>query len=104
MIHNGHTIAERTRGSFVAEMSFLTGGPSTADVHAQGEVRYMAWEQESLRQLERSNPPLLIRIQGVLGKSTDHQDQHSLVTALDEAVCTLMGRVACHHFTPLQLP
>ena len=68
VISDGRKTAQMSRGSFVAEMSFLTGDPATADVYAQGEVQYMAWEQESLRQLQQINPQLLLRIQGVLGK------------------------------------
>jgi hypothetical protein len=61
-------IARLTDGSFVAEMSFLTGEAATADVYAEGAVRYIAWEQTKLRSLDQLNPDLLIKIQNILGK------------------------------------
>ena len=61
-------IARLSRGSFVAEMSFLTGEPATADVYADGYVRFIAWEQAKLRSLKQINPDLLIKIQNILGK------------------------------------
>jgi hypothetical protein len=68
VIKNNAVIAELTRGSFLAEMSFLTGEPASADVKANGTVRYICWEQEKLRGLKQLNPVLLIKIQNVLGK------------------------------------
>ena len=61
-------IAELTRGSFIAEMSFLTGEPASADVLADGEVELMVWEQEKIRNLNQINPDLFIKIQNILGK------------------------------------
>lgn len=78
VIRDGHLVARMERGSFVAEMSFLTGEPATADVNAQESVTYIAWGQESLRQLQQTNPQLLLKIQGVLGKD--------LITKIHQAV------------------
>ncbi|NLX25342.1 MAG: cyclic nucleotide-binding domain-containing protein [Lentisphaerae bacterium] len=61
-------IAELERGSFIAEMSFLTGDPASADVQAVGEVGYISWQQEKLRNLKQLNPSLYMKIQQVLGK------------------------------------
>ncbi|MBN2704043.1 MAG: cyclic nucleotide-binding domain-containing protein [Pontiellaceae bacterium] len=61
-------IAELERGSFVAEMSFLTGEPASADVQAVGEVGYISWQQEKLRNLKLLNPSLYMKIQQILGK------------------------------------
>ncbi len=68
VLKNGAVIAELTRGSFLAEMSFLTGEPASADVQALGAVRYICWDQEKLRGLKQLNPVLLIKIQHILGK------------------------------------
>ena len=65
---NNIKIAELTRGSFIAEMSFLTGKPASADVYADGTVRYIAWNQKKLKDCEKLNPQLLIKIQNILGK------------------------------------
>ena len=68
VVRDKHEIAELTRGSFIAEMSFLSGDPASADVIAKGEVQYISWAQEKLRRLKQLNPQLLIKIQSVLGK------------------------------------
>ena len=65
---NQNKIAELNRGSFIAEMSFLTGKPASADVYANGTVRYIAWNQKKLKDCEKLNPQLLIKIQNILGK------------------------------------
>lgn len=60
-------LARLSRGSFVAEMSFLTGEPATADVFATDEASYISWNQQKLRSLEQLNTDLLIKIQNILG-------------------------------------
>ena len=54
-------------GSFVAEMSLLTGERTTADVHALGTVEYVAWSAATLSRLRTRNPMLWSKIQSVLG-------------------------------------
>lgn len=61
-------IAELSRGSFVAEMSFLTGDPASADVRAAGAVELISWPQEKLRGLKQLNSGLYMKIQHILGK------------------------------------
>ena len=60
-------IARLMAGSFVAEMSLLTGEVTTADVIALGSVEYMTWPAEKLARLRRGNPMLWTRVQSVLG-------------------------------------
>jgi hypothetical protein len=69
----GELIAELARGSFVAEMSFFTGNPASADVFANGAVEYIVWNQEKLRNLNQINPQLFIKIQNVLAKDLAHK-------------------------------
>ena len=54
-------------GDFVAEMSLLTGEPTTADVLAMGEIEYMEWPAEKLARVRKTNPMLWSKIQSVLG-------------------------------------
>jgi hypothetical protein len=68
VLQGGRKIAELSRGSFIADMSFMTGEPASADVVADGPVRIVSWEQEKLRSLDQLNPKLLIKLQGILGK------------------------------------
>ena len=65
--HQQHEFARLERGSFVAEMSLLTGEKTTADVVALGPVEYMAWPAEKLARLRSRNPMLWTRVQSVLG-------------------------------------
>lgn len=64
----GAEIARLRRGQFVAEMSFLSGEPASADVVADGPVRCLVWPQDKLRALRQLNPHLLIKLQHVLGR------------------------------------
>lgn len=68
VIKNGTNLAKLSRGSFIAEMSFLTGETATADIKPVDEVRYIAWSQEKIKHLDQINPELLIKIQNILGK------------------------------------
>jgi len=68
VLSNGVEIARLSRGKFIAEMSFLTAEPASADVVAKERVQYILWEQNKLMGLEQLNPQLLIKIQKVLGK------------------------------------
>ncbi|MGB7291402.1 MAG: cyclic nucleotide-binding domain-containing protein [Thermodesulfobacteriota bacterium] len=68
VVKGSEVIAKLTRGSFIAEMSFLTGDPASADVFANGTVEYIVWNQEKLRNLNQINPQLFIKIQSVLAK------------------------------------
>jgi hypothetical protein len=68
VVKGGELIAKLTRGSFVAEMSFFTGNPASADVFANGPVEYIVWNQEKLRNLNQINPQLFIKFQNVLAK------------------------------------
>ena len=61
-------IARLGRGHFVAEMSFISGEPASADVIAANTVRYIAWPQEKLRALKQLNPGLLIKLQHILAR------------------------------------
>lgn len=65
---NDRVLARLGRGQFVAEMSFLSGMPASADVKVQGPVRYLAWSQLKLRSMRQVNPHLFIVLQGLLGK------------------------------------
>lgn len=65
---DGKDLARLGRGKFVAEMSFVTGEPASADVIADGAVRALAWPQDKLRSLEQLNPALLVKLQKILAR------------------------------------
>ncbi|MCE9501107.1 MAG: popeye domain-containing protein [Leptospira sp.] len=68
VIHQGNHVASLGKGKFVAEMSFLTGEPASADVSATGTVKYLSWSQEKLKSLHQLNPSLYIKLQVILGQ------------------------------------
>jgi CRP-like cAMP-binding protein len=63
----GRELARLMAGSFVAEMSLLTGERTTADVHALGTVEYLAWPAATLARLRTRSPMLWSKVQSVLG-------------------------------------
>lgn len=77
LIYNGHveveaegqTLAQLKDGSFIGEMSFITGGAATATVKALEPTRYLSWSKEDLRKLLNRNPSMRFAMQTVL--STD---------------------------------
>jgi len=64
----GASLARLGRGQFIAEMSFISGLPASADVTVRSPSRYLAWSQEKLRSMKQVNPHLFIVLQGLLGK------------------------------------
>lgn len=77
--HGQHVLARLEAGSFVAEMSLLTGERTTADVIAVGAVEYMAWPAEKLARLRSRNPMLWTRVQSVLGHDLVEKIRRSVV-------------------------
>lgn len=65
----GETLAELKDGSFIGEMSFITGGTATATVKAVEQTRYLSWSKADLRQLFQRNPSMRFAMQTVI--STD---------------------------------
>jgi len=66
---NGKAIAMLNRGAFIAEISFLTGEPASADVHVTDELIFISWRSERLKNMEIENPEFWIKLQQAL--STD---------------------------------
>ena len=65
---NQNPIARLGRGSFIAEISFLTGEPASADVHAEGEVIFISWRSERLKNLQRDNSSFWMKLQHALSE------------------------------------
>ncbi len=64
---SGESLGTLGRGRFLADMSFLTGHPASADVRAAGVLLVHAWPQEALRAWKTEKPALYMKLQGVLG-------------------------------------
>jgi len=65
---NNSPIANLERSSFIAEISFLTGEPASADVKAHGELIYVAWESDRLRKVKFENPGFWMKLQHALSE------------------------------------
>ena len=65
---NETPIASLGRGSFIAEISFLSGEPASADVHATGELIFVAWNSERLKNLKHDNPSFWMKLQHALSE------------------------------------
>ena len=66
--NDGKPIASLERGSFIAEISFLTGEPASADVHAIGEVIFISWKSDRLKNLQHQNPSFWMKLQHALSE------------------------------------
>ncbi len=65
---NNKPIANLNRGAFIAEISFLTGEPASADVHANGEVIFISWRSERLKNMRNENPNFWMKLQHALSE------------------------------------
>ena len=67
-VRRGKTsIAQLTRGSFVGEMSLITGRPANADADAVGEVHVQQWTRVDLDALRAADLVLWSKVQSALG-------------------------------------
>ncbi len=64
---DGRELARLTKGSFVGEMSLLSGDTAAADVVALGPVRLRAWPLPYLHELPGQQPLLWSQVQSVIG-------------------------------------
>ena len=65
---NNKPIATLERGAFIAEISFLTGEPASADVNAKGEVIFIAWNSIRLKGLQHDNSSFWMKLQHALSE------------------------------------
>ncbi len=86
VIKDGKKIAYLTKGNFIAEMSFLTGEPASADIIAKGAVEYICWNQDKLRNIGRLHQTLLIKLQNILGKDLVNKIKIASEGAYENAV------------------
>ena len=64
----GKKIAALNRGSFAAEMGFITNKPASADVNANGNVLYISWSREKINHMNSVYPGLTGKLQIILGR------------------------------------
>lgn len=67
VIAGGKAIAKIEEGQFAGEMSFLTGGNTTAEVVAEGDVLVAAWPESYVTELMGKDYELGTALQAALG-------------------------------------
>lgn len=80
---DNEAVAVLQPGSFIGEMSLLSGEPTTADVKADGEVEYMSWSARQLKRIRRRDPKLWTKIQSVIGLDLVRKISHGTVADTD---------------------
>ncbi len=68
VVMDGRTITELGPGSFVGEMSFLTGDPPRADVRTRDDCHFFAWPKETLARVLKDSPELRAHVQMAIGQ------------------------------------
>ena len=66
VIKEGKEIARLGREKFVAEMSYLTGDPASADVKADGKMTIIAWDSSTLRRIKNNDVKMWLKIKDSL--------------------------------------
>ena len=61
-----NVIAKLHRGSFIAEISFLTNEPASADVLSKDEVICILWKNDRLKSLKKENSGFWMKLQHAL--------------------------------------
>ena len=64
---NDEYINTLQRGRFIAEMSFLTGKSTTADVYMKNESRVHFWVKNDLKAFLSKNPELMHKFDAIIG-------------------------------------
>ena len=62
---NGKQVSRTRDGTLIGEISFIKGGPATANVTACGPVRYLVWPKLELQNLLKRNPSMDISMKTV---------------------------------------
>ncbi|MBT3218039.1 MAG: cyclic nucleotide-binding domain-containing protein [Proteobacteria bacterium] len=66
-------VSDLRPGSFIGEMSYLTGEPTSAGVIALEQTGYLCWHADQLQKALEDKPKLRAAIQGILGVDLAHK-------------------------------
>ena len=66
VIRNDKKIAILERGQFIAEISYITGKPASADVMAIDDLTYYLWNGKTLEDLRKSHPAMMNKLDHIL--------------------------------------
>jgi CRP-like cAMP-binding protein len=65
---DGRTVATLEEGRFIGEMSYLTGGPTSARVEAMVPTKYITWQKNRLDEFLNKNTEMRAALQLVIGR------------------------------------
>ena len=65
-VRDGEKIVTLERGQFIAEISYITGKPASADVVPQGRLTYYVWDHITLDKLRKSKPATMGKLDSIL--------------------------------------
>ena len=66
IMRNGDKIATLGRGQFIAEISYITGNPVSADVIAKGELLFYNWDRDTLSKLRKTSPMIMAKLDRII--------------------------------------
>ena len=66
VIRNDKKIATLERGQFIAEISYITGKPASADVLVSNDLTYYVWDKKSLSELRKKNSNIMRKLDHIL--------------------------------------
>jgi len=66
VIRNDKKIATLERGQFIAEISYITGKPASADVLVSNDLTYYVWDKKSLSELRKKNSNIMQKLDHIL--------------------------------------
>ena len=66
MFRDGNNIASLERGQFIAEISYITGKPASADVIVQDGLIFYTWDRDTLDLLRKSKPATMGKLDRIL--------------------------------------
>ena len=66
VIRDNKEIAELQRGQFIAEISYITGNPVSADVKVDGELLFYNWNRNTLNKLRKTDPATMGKLDRIL--------------------------------------
>ena len=66
VIKNEKEVATLGREKFVAEMSYLTGDPASADVKAIGKMTVICWDSKTLKRIKNNDTKMWLKIKDSL--------------------------------------
>jgi len=66
VIRDDKKIATLERGQFIAEISYITGKPASADVLVLNDLTFYVWDKKSLNELRKKNSNIMQKLDHIL--------------------------------------